>query len=243
MEKHSIAIVTEKKIIHIITSHSCILKVIEEIKKLHPYLPEKIAVHLWTDGCASQFRSKFVFKLTTMFPKNYSVIRYYNERHHDKGPMDGVGGCVKNVVFRHVRSGKIVIESARAFAENADKFVKGITVLYLSSDEVLNEHEDVSDTPYVDAMSTLQVHMVKSGKTKAGFSYLHFVKIASDRQPFYTHWYGRLGDLTDSCGHYDIKDGYIVDETCALCLEGENGSSWICCPLCNQWFRDDYCHK
>ena len=30
----------------------------------------------------------------------------YNERHHGKGPMDGVAGTVKNVIFSEVKSGK-----------------------------------------------------------------------------------------------------------------------------------------
>jgi len=49
--------------------------------------------------------------------------------------------------------------------------------------------------------------MIKSFKTKAGFFYMEFYKIASDEKPFYTHWYRRPGDLIDPCGHFDFKMG------------------------------------
>ena len=87
-------------------THSLILKVINEVKSQYPRFNdfEKLSMHLWSDGCASHFRSRLVFHLTVFFPESYQVIRYYNERHHGKGPMDGTGGCVKSMVFCAVLS-------------------------------------------------------------------------------------------------------------------------------------------
>ena len=42
----------------------------------------------------------------THFNLDYTIQRYYNERHHGKGPMDGVGETVKNMIFQHVKSKK-----------------------------------------------------------------------------------------------------------------------------------------
>ena len=55
---------------------------------------------------SEQFRSRFVFRLLagTAMPEK-SLSWFYNERHHGKGPMDGVGGTVKNVIFRKIKSG------------------------------------------------------------------------------------------------------------------------------------------
>ena len=39
----------------------------------------------------------------THFNLDYTIQRYYNERHHGKGPMDGVGETVKNMIFQHVK--------------------------------------------------------------------------------------------------------------------------------------------
>ena len=55
-------------------------------------------LYIWSDGCASQFRSRFFSALMTHFNPDYTIQWYYNERHHGKGPMDGVGGTVKNTV-------------------------------------------------------------------------------------------------------------------------------------------------
>ena len=105
------------------------------------------------------------------------------------------------------------------------------------------EPEHIKNTPYVESMYTMQVHMIKSFKTKAGFSYLEFYRIATEEKPFYTHWYRRTGDLTDPCGHNDLPEGFQVDETCASCCLGETGSGWICCPLCKQWYHDECYEK
>ena len=57
-----------------------------------------------------------MFHLTVLFPESYQVIRYYNERNHGKGPMDGIGDCVKDIVFRAVLSEKVVIHSPKDLA-------------------------------------------------------------------------------------------------------------------------------
>ena len=65
---------------------------------------------MWSDGCAAQFRSRF--KLLAEFAKEHTIAWYYNERHHGKEPMDGVGGTIKHRVFRDVRSEKVHILNA-----------------------------------------------------------------------------------------------------------------------------------
>ena len=76
--------------------------------------------------------SRFVFHVTNVFPECYNFTRYYNERHHGKGQMDGVGGCVKRSVFKHMLSGKVVISTLDEFAISANDIVNGITVIYMS---------------------------------------------------------------------------------------------------------------
>jgi len=83
----------------------------------------------------------------------------YNERHHGKGPMDGIGGTLKNCVYRDTMSGKCFINTPMEFAEYADKTVKGITSLYLPADEVLVEPDDIEMSPKIK--DTLKIHLVK----------------------------------------------------------------------------------
>ena len=96
------------------------------------------------------------------------------------------------------------------------------------------EPDFIQETPYVESMSTLKVRIFKSFKTEAGFYYLQFLKIATDKNPLCTHWYCRCGDLTDPYGHMDLLLRYAVSETCASCSQSETVSSWICCPLCSE---------
>ena len=39
----------------------------------------------------------------THFSSDYTIQWYYNERHHRKGPMDGVEGTVKNMISQHIK--------------------------------------------------------------------------------------------------------------------------------------------
>ena len=82
---------------------SCLQKVVEELERKHRKSYENLCI--WSDRMGAQFRSRFVFKLLAgaMLPKK-SLTWCYNERHHGKGPMDGVGGTVKNAVYREVKS-------------------------------------------------------------------------------------------------------------------------------------------
>ena len=87
-------------------------------------------VVLWSDGMGTQFRSRFIFQLLagTMF-LNKSLCWFYNERHHDKGPMDGVAKTIKNVIFRKVKSGQIVVHTPKEFSDAVMKFVSFIVTV------------------------------------------------------------------------------------------------------------------
>ena len=57
-----------------IAPHTCINRVIEEMLKLYPQPENRAVIHLWSDGCASQFRSRCVFRITSMFPVSCIII-------------------------------------------------------------------------------------------------------------------------------------------------------------------------
>lgn len=50
---------------------ACNKKVIDTIKR---YLPQLNRVYFWSDGCASQFRSHFVFRSLSYYPKNIMLL-------------------------------------------------------------------------------------------------------------------------------------------------------------------------
>ena len=90
----------------------------------------------------AQFRSRFVFKLLDALP-NKSLTWCYNERQHGKGPMDGVGGTVKDVVLRKVKSCQILIHSPREFCEAVNAFLPSVLALYLPESETVIDPKDI----------------------------------------------------------------------------------------------------
>ena len=85
---------------------------------------------IWSDGCASQFRSRFVFYLLHSLYPEKELEWNYNEAHHGKGPIDGIGGTLKNQVFQHVKSGRVIISSPKDFALATNKYVPSISTIY-----------------------------------------------------------------------------------------------------------------
>ena len=138
---------------------TCIDFVIREVEK-HITLTKVI---LWSDGCAAQFRSRFVFKLISTYHLDLQISWHYNEAHHGKGPMDGIGGTLKNVVFRQVMSGKIIINSAEEFCKAANQFCPSITTLFQKANIIPSEPDDIEKAPIIPA--TLKIHMLKRSVT------------------------------------------------------------------------------
>ena len=141
LKKHIIVIVTKVSDHSRMATYSLILKVNDEVKSQYLRFNdfEKLGMHLWSDICASQFRSGFVHHLAVLFPESYQVIQYYNERHHGKGPLNGIGGCVKNMVFHAALSKKVVIHSPEDFARYANSDIKGFLLLIMATLEITED--------------------------------------------------------------------------------------------------------
>ena len=80
----------------------------------------------WSDGMGVQFCSRFVFMLLSTIDQAIDVKWHYNEVHRGKGPMDGVGGTIKNLVFRAVKSGKVLVRHPEEFAKAANDTVPSL---------------------------------------------------------------------------------------------------------------------
>ena len=159
----------------------------------------------------------------------------YNELHHEKGPMDDVGGTIKQRVFRDVRSGKVSITNAEHFAAHADAILNGIKSLYMPIDEVLEEPEDIEkSSPRIDG--TLEVHKIARSFSTDGVCKLEFFKTAVDEQPFHVQYYKKDGN-PDVCGHTELPLCYNPDQTCAECHSiYVKDQKCLECNLCDQWF-------
>ncbi len=53
--------------------------------------------------------------------------------------MDGIGGSLKSLVFRAVKSEKVVISSPKEFSLHADSTIPDISSLYLPESDVFKQ--------------------------------------------------------------------------------------------------------
>ena len=116
LKKYYIVVVNDSKERNRTAALTCLKKVVEKAEEINVAKYDKIIV--WSDGCSAQFSSRFVFRLLTedLFD-GVELTWNYNEKSHGKGPMDGVGGTVKNIIFRKVKSGFVTIDSPFEFHE------------------------------------------------------------------------------------------------------------------------------
>ena len=116
------------------------------LETIKTFIPNIEKVSFWSDGCASQFKSCYVFQDIAHLDSYVTFDWNYLESHHGKGAVDGIGGCVKQKVFKHVKSLKVILSNAEQFANYANKVVDGVDVIYhdttkspylLNTDEVI----------------------------------------------------------------------------------------------------------
>ena len=55
---------------------------------------------------------------------------HYSEADHGKGPIDGIDGTIKNLVYRKVLSGNVVIHTPEKFAEFANE-ISNVNCMFL----------------------------------------------------------------------------------------------------------------
>ena len=191
-------------------------------------------MYVWSDGMGAQFWSRFLFQILAcaIFQEKH-LVWCCNECHHGKGPMDGVGGTVKNVIFRKVISGKVVIYSPQEFAEAVKKFVPAIHAVYLPKSENIVEPVGIESARKIK--DTLKIHKFERKVDPNGNKYINFYKIADDEEPFHVQWYGGENDVI--FGHINSSDN---DNQCPKCSRiYKEGEEWLCCPVCNNWFHEE----
>ena len=212
-----------------IAAFSCVSNVFQFVRH---NLPLKVTLHIWSDGYAAQFRSRYVFTLLTTMSRSVILNTHYNERHHGKGPMNGVGGTLKNIIFRDVMSEKCFIQNAEEFSNYANTVVNGITSVYLPQNNVLTEPDDIEEAPKIP--ETLSIHKVVRGFNEDGICYFKFYYLSKDSGPFFTQYY-RKKDYPEVCGHELLPLSFDADETSAFCKGKYEGKlEWLQCSICEQ---------
>ena len=173
---------------------------------LNNLIPQNVQkMKFWSDGCGSQFRSKFTFLLLTKYNPKIDIEWNYFEANHGKGAVDGIGGVVKNTVFRHVKANRVVVNDPKAFAEYADSVLPKISVIYVP-DLNCSFAEEVTENA-LEVPGTLKVHQVKRVSSENKWI-LEFYYTSTSQTPFHQFSY--------------VKDCKVAGSWVIIVYEGEH---------------------
>lgn len=103
-------------------------------------------IHYWTDGAASQFKSKYMMHNLLFHESDFGITAdwSYFATSHGKGPVDGIGGTVKRNVYLEVLKGGIVVNGYEDFLHAARKLNRTINILDCDSSVVENVEAELS---------------------------------------------------------------------------------------------------
>lgn len=184
IESLCVTVVTESSEHNRACALTCIKKVVMEVERLTG--PHYNSIDIWTDGCSAQFRSRYVFFLAAKsLLKSKKLAWNYNERHHGKGPMEGVGGTLKRSVFNAVKSGKIVVNNSEVFAIAANDILNGIHIIFMHDDEIMTEPEGVDEATYIHKGYPSN-SSIRSSREQKRSAIIKFYELSNDETPFFT---------------------------------------------------------
>ena len=130
----------------------------------------------------------------------------------------------KNVVFRKVKSGQVVIYSLQEFSEAVKTFVPAIHAVYLHESENIIEPKRIESSRKIK--ETLKIRNWNERSTQIVIRTSIFKRLPM--MSFHVQWYGGEDDVI--CGHEKSSDnGYPCPKCNGFYKEDEE---WLCCPVC-----------
>ena len=118
-------------------------------------------VHYWSDGPSSQFKNQFLFTNLLFHEQDHQAKADWNffATAHGKGENDGVGGDVKNAVWRKTLQQKEVVTSCEEFVSVAKKKFPYFVIAFFPKESVrsltifLSQRYQQHSKPLVGTMS------------------------------------------------------------------------------------------
>jgi hypothetical protein len=112
-------------------------------------------VRFWSDGPSAQFKNKYMYTFLKFLHQRYELAFLqwnFFATSHGKGPVDGVGGTAKRIVWRRVMSRSTVVSNASDFVNVIRSSGSQIEALHISDLEksfedirfVIEESQSVS---------------------------------------------------------------------------------------------------
>ena len=124
---------------------NCISKILTDL--INKDINYSKLVKIWSDGAGKHFKNRYVCAFISLFDELFGVAGEWNfsESYHGKGPMDGVGGCLKHTVYRAIVRGQAIVQTAMDFFLTAKQLCPNIELLYLSAESMDNFHSRFFD--------------------------------------------------------------------------------------------------
>ena len=103
-------------------------------------------IDIWTDGPTSQFKNQYLFHIVgKIFPdlfRHWKINWNYFATSHGKGAVDGIGGSIKRLAERIVKSRLCIIKDAESFADNVEPHTKTVIIHVIPNNinKILAEH-------------------------------------------------------------------------------------------------------
>ena len=141
------------------------------------------------------------------------------------------------MLFRQVKSGRVIINSAKELSVAANKFVPPIATLFQKEKDLLCEPDHINQSPSIPA--TLQIHKFVWSIRAEGGTIIDFYFLSNGEELCHTQSYSER-----KCGHVEreYESLALFRSLCAYCmkkyLEENEAEDWLKCPMCHQWFHE-----
>lgn len=147
-------------------------KIAQFIKQKFPHV---VSLKFFSDNAASQFRSKFTVSNLCFLDDDLDFLSIeWNTfaASHGKGAVDGVGGALKNLIWKKIRSENLNINSAKEYFDVAKGVCKAIVLFYVPEEDVIENELFLSHR--WECVS--KIELMSDNGNKIGLSSLHTFK-------------------------------------------------------------------
>ena len=195
---------------------NCIDTILIEVNNLGINFGKKVII--WSDGATKHFKNRFAMSYMSMFESMYGSTAEWNfcESYHGKGPMDGVGGTMKNGVFKEVLKGHALVQNAFEFFLTAKQIHQSIHVLYRSKED-MEERRKQFDRVWSGVKSANGILSARRITASAPYK-INLMRTSFDTVPMFTR------DITPDEFEENFEEQYEVTVNSHSSSSSENES-------------------
>lgn len=212
--EHDELVVTSYAGVSNVTAHSfptTFVFITELVAKLKSRNPDINTIHFVSDSPSSQYRNRYVCQMLLRFEHDFKIRAVWNwlESGHGKGPCDGVGGSMKRLADRIVRT-NTTIQDASDFYNYVSKESDKVELIYITEQQVNQIKSEIDAWECKPVKGLMQMHEAAAINGKL------FVKPTS----CYNTCCFTNGKVTDGCNDW-------ICCNVSVCNEGADDSEYI----------------